>query len=113
MGESERLRNAVRGRRVRPNRATRLGDILSELMENRISPQQARFGTLAELWSELLPAELRRHCKLADIIGGQLKVAVDSPSYANELRWCSAELLDELQRQFPRAKIKGIKVVVS
>jgi predicted nucleic acid-binding Zn ribbon protein len=112
MGESERLRNAMGRRRAGPDRATRLGDILSELMENRISPQQARFGTLAELWGELLPAELRWHCKLADISGGQLKVVVDSPSYANELRWCSSELLDELQRQFPRAKIKGIKFVV-
>jgi len=109
--ESERLQNTVR-RRARPNRTMRLGDILNGVMGNRISPQQARFAAVAELWSRLLPAELRRHCELADICGGQLRVVVDSPSYANELRWCSSELLEEFQRHFPRAKIEKIKFVV-
>jgi len=106
MDESKRLRNTVR------HRTARLGDILSELMEQQISPQQARFGSIIELWSQLLPPELHRHCRIADISGGQLKVLVDSPSYMYELRLCSSALLGELQRQCPRARIRKIKFTI-
>ena len=103
------------GQRLRtnqPHRAVRLGDTLSELMNNHISPRQARFGPIAELWSQLLPAELSRHCRLSEVSGGQLKVLVDSPVYLYELKLCSSELLEELQRQCPRAKVKEIKFIV-
>ncbi len=113
MNEEEQLRCTVKRQKQRhPDRAVRLGDIAKELMENRISPRQARFGSIPDIWSQLLPAELRRHCKIADISGGQLKVLVDLPAYRYELQLCSSELLSELQRQCPRAHIKEIKLVV-
>ncbi|MHC4642686.1 MAG: DciA family protein, partial [Planctomycetota bacterium] len=90
----------------------RLGDVTTELMKSRISPQQARFGPIAELWTMLLPDELRRHCRIVGFSGGQLKVQVDSPAYRYELQLCSSELLSELQQECPRAHIKKIKFVV-
>lgn len=113
MDGAEQLRNILTWRTKRkPRSATRLSDTVSELMDNRISPAQARFSSIVQLWNELLPAELARHCKLADISGGQLKVLVDSPVYMYELRLCSRRLLEELQRHCPRARIKDIKPVV-
>jgi len=113
MDDSEQLRNIVKWRtKQKPDRVARLGDAIKQLMESQISPRQARFGPVAELWDQLLPAELHRHCKIVDMSGGQLKVLVDSPSYANELRWCGSELLEEIKQQCPRAKIKKIKFVV-
>ena len=113
INEDEQLRGTVKWQR-KPylDRAVRLGDVTRELMENRISPQQARFALIAELWSQLLPDELRRHCKIGGISGGQLKVLVDLPVYMHELQLCSTELLSELQQQCPRAHIKKIKFVV-
>jgi len=113
MNEDEQLRGAVKCQRKRYlDRAVRLGDVTKELMENRISPQQARFGSIPEIWNQLLPDELRRHCKIGGISGGQLKVLVDLPVYKYELQLCSSELLSELQQQCPRAHIKKIKFVV-
>jgi predicted nucleic acid-binding Zn ribbon protein len=113
MYESKQSRNLIR-RREKPNsrRAVRLGAVLSELMEERISPRQARFESIDELWCELLPVELRRHCEITDISGGQLTVLVDSPAYASELRWCSPQLLEELQQGCPGARIQKIKLTV-
>ena len=91
--------------------AERLGDIAKELLENQISPKQARFGAIPEVWNQLLPDELRRHCKICDISGGQLKVSVDLPAYRYELQLCSSDLLSELQQRCPRAHIKKIKFV--
>ena len=113
MDEDEQLHNAVRWRtKQKPDRTERLGDVLSKLMESRVSPRQARFGPVAELWEQLLPEELSQHCKIANISGGQLKVIVDSPVYLHELRMCNSEILRELQQQCPRARIKTIKFVI-
>jgi len=92
--------------------SVKLGDTLSELMEGRINPQQDRFGAVAEVWRRLLPVELCRHCRIADITGGSLKVLVDSPSYLYELRLCTSELLGEIQQQCPQVRIKKIKFTV-
>ncbi len=113
MDEDQQLRNIIRWRtKSNLNRTAKLGDAVKQLMENQISPQQARFGLIAELWSQLLPAELCRHCKLAGLSGGQLKVLVDSPTHLYELQLCSPQLLEELQQQCPRARIKKIKFAV-
>jgi hypothetical protein len=114
MNGDEQLNGTVKRQRKRYlYGAVRLGDVARELMDNRISPQQARFGPIAELWSRLLPDELRRHCKIAGIYGGQLKVLVDLPVYKYELQLCASELLSELQQQCPRAHIKKINFVVA
>jgi hypothetical protein len=113
MNEDEQLRSTVNSQKeLRRNGAVRLGNVTKELMENHISPQQARFGSIPDIWSQLLPDELLRHCTIADISRGQLKVLVDLPVYMHELRLCSSELLDELQRHCPRAHIKKIKFVL-
>jgi hypothetical protein len=114
MDEEERLLNATRWRRSwKTYSAANLGKVARQLMDERISPQQARFSQVAEVWSGLLPAELCGHCEIVDISGGQLTVQVDSPSYMYELKLCSSELLEELQRQCPRVRLTKIKLVVA
>jgi hypothetical protein len=82
-------------------------------MAEQISPRQARFDAVAEVWKQVLPAELCRHCEITDVSGGQLKVQVDSPSYKYELQLCGSELLEELQRQCPKVRLTKIKFVVA
>ncbi len=115
MGEDEQLlHNAAEGRRLqKSDRTVRLGDAVQQFLAEQVSPRQARFGAVAELWSQLLPAELCRHCEIVDISGGQLKVRVDSPAYKYELQLCSSELLEELQQQCPKARLTKIKFVVA
>jgi hypothetical protein len=114
MNEVDQLCKIVEGRRVRKaDRTVRLGDTVQRFMAEQVSPRQARFGAVAELWGQLLPAELCRHCEIVDISGGQLKVCVDSPAYKYELQLCSSELLEELQQQCPKARLTEIKFVVS
>jgi predicted nucleic acid-binding Zn ribbon protein len=112
MDEEERLLNATRWRRSwKSYKAASLGQVVQQLMDNRISPQQARFSEVAEVWSRLLPAELCGHCEIVDISGGQLTVQADSPSYMYELQLCSSELIEELQGQCPKARLTKIKFV--
>ena len=113
MDEIERLQKADECRRTRKKYGTvSLGQVAQQLMAEQISPRQTIFGPVAELWSQLLPDELCRHCEIVDISGGQIKVQVDSPSYMYELQLCSSELLEELQQQCPKARLTKIKFVV-
>ncbi|UCC96512.1 MAG: DUF721 domain-containing protein [Phycisphaerales bacterium] len=113
MDEDTRLTNAVQWRRKRKaSSAVRLDQAVRELVDEQISPRQARFSQVAEAWSRLLPAPLSRHCEIAGIAGGQLDVQVDSPSHSYELQLCSSELLEELQRQCPKVRLTKIKFVV-
>jgi hypothetical protein len=113
MNEDEQLRRIVNRQKQRhQDKAVKLGEVARELMEKRISPRQARFGSIPEIWRQLLPDELRRHCKIVGIWGGRLKVLVDLPAYKYELQLCSADLLSELQQQCPRAHIKKIQFIV-
>jgi len=113
MDEKKHLKNAVRWRPKRKLKTeAQLGAIVRQLIDNKISPQQARFGIIEEAWKELLPAELCQHCEITGISGGQIKVLVDSPSYVYELQLCSSELVEALQMQCPRANIKKIKFTI-
>ena len=110
MEENLRLRNT--GSRMMPQGSIRLGDVVTKLLEKQISPQQAKYGRLADAWNQLLPAELKKHCRLADFSAGRLKVTADSSAYVYELQLCSSELLKQLQQQCPAAGITKIKVTM-
>jgi hypothetical protein len=95
-----------------PNAAVKLGDAVREVLENRILPQQARFSSIIDIWQQLVPVELARHCRVVELTAGVLKVLVDSAVYKYELQLCSWQLLDDLRRQCPQARIRKIELAV-
>jgi len=113
MDPEELLQTTVRWRKnTRPDRTVPLSEALSAFMESELLPRRRRFEPVNELWEQLLPAELNRHCRIDEVSGGLLKVIVDSPVYLHELRLCSAGLLTELQRNCRTTRIKKIKFVL-
>jgi|WetSurMetagenome_2_1015567.scaffolds.fasta_scaffold1588945_1 hypothetical protein len=86
-----------------------LGQAVSKFLDEQVSPKQAVYGTVIEIWDKILPAELAKHCRIVDITDGQITVAVDSPSYKYELNLCSDELLKQLRQLCPVRRLKKIK----
>lgn len=112
MSEGAQIYNAVRHRvKQRPYETVRLGEAVEQLMDGQVSPRQAKYGAVVEHWRRILPVELRRHCEITDISGGQLTVRVDSPSYKYELHLCRSEILEELQRQCPKVRLTKIRLM--
>ena len=99
-------------RKVRADRTARLSDVLDQFMARRVEPQHKKFAKIPNVWNELLPAELARHCKLDEIADGCLKVLVDSSAYLYELRLCSSELLSQLQYRCPSARLRKIRFAI-
>jgi len=96
-----------------PFETARLADSIQQLMQQRIQPARRVFVDVTGCWDNLLPDELRRHCRIVQISNGHLKVQADSPSYLYELKLSGPEILEHLQSCCPRARIKKINFVVS
>ena len=95
-------------RRPKAKKAFAIGYLVGDILERRLLPAQEQFGPIVDLWKELLPEELRLHCRLDSVIAGRLKVLVDSPSYLHELQSCREELLERFQDGCKRARLRGI-----
>jgi len=96
----------------RPDRAVKLGQIVTGIMDRRVVPQYNKTNSVALAWDSLVPAGLKQHCKLSELDSGTLKVLVDSPAYAYELQLCSKQLIEQFQKRSPAARINKIKVTI-
>jgi len=109
-GQSGRTDGGARGRKT--GGTVRLGEVVQRVMAEQIAPMQSRFGGLAQAWGETVPGEMGRHCEIVEVADGQLKVRVDCPAFMYEMQLCRTELVEELRRRCPEARIKRIKFVV-
>lgn len=94
------------------NNTVRLGQIVTDYLEKNVGPKQSVYAQLSQVWDTLLPDELASHCRLDELKGSVLSVSVDGPAYMHELRLCSAEILSQLRKECPRARIKNIKTAL-
>ena len=112
MEEIERIQEAVKARQTkRMDQFITLGQAAEMFVAKQVLPQQRKYGDVVEVWENVLPEELFRHCEIVDVSGGSLSVKVDSPSHKYEMHLCSSEILKELQRECPRAKITKLKLI--
>jgi len=90
MGDSSRDQatrkhvEALRERRVRPERDLSLG-FLADQFKREIARPFKQLGDLAELWNELLPADVTCGTRLESLQRGVLSVAVGSSSRMYDL----------------------------
>jgi len=112
MEEIERIEQAVKGRQIkRYDKFVRIGQAAEQFFAGQVTPQQKKYGDVVEVWEQFLPEELSKHCEIIDISGGSLSVKVDSPSHKYELHLCTQEILKELQKECPRARLTKIKLL--
>jgi predicted nucleic acid-binding Zn ribbon protein len=93
-------------------KAENVGQTVSRLMDQQIAPNCKKLMPVLELWKQMLPADIQKHCKIAGLKGRQLEVTTDSSSYAYELKLCSQELVSQIQQNCPAAKVEKIKIII-
>jgi hypothetical protein len=93
-----------------PRRETSpLGPDLVTFFKQNVEKRQAKFGKIADSWSQLIPELLDRHCALESFHRGQLTVLVDSSPHLYELRQL---LLSGLEKQLLLAcKSAGLRKI--
>jgi hypothetical protein len=94
---------------ARTSDACKMGELVNGYVD-RLSPVHSKYDSLTQAWENLLPGNLRSHCRIGSLGNGCLKILADGSSYLFELQLCKAVLLRELQRLCPSAKIRKIDV---
>jgi len=95
-----------------PAGPVKIGDCLQQLMQKIVEPKTEQYQSVCALWDKIVPVNLRPHCKIIEIDAGVVKVQADSPSHLFELRLNSQQLLQQMQKEIPRLRIKSLKFVV-
>ena len=98
-----------RERMVEPSQ---IGDMVEAFVE-RLEPIHTRCDSVAEVLESLLPPSIRPHSRLGGISAGTVTLIVSGASYMYELQLCKAELLLELQRLCPTARLRRIQIVMA
>lgn len=112
MNQLQKLRYPYRKNSGIKSNTSRLSELVTEILKKQIEPRQDIFARVNRLWEQLLPVNLRKHCRIAEISGGRLKILADSPSYTHEIRLLSEKLVHEINRNCPKARITGITTAV-
>lgn len=89
-----------------------MGEVVSDFV-GRLAPGHGHYDSVAAAWENLLPGNLRTHCRIAGLGNGCLRIAASGSSYMFELQLCKAVLLRELQRTCPSARIRRIEVGIA
>ena len=63
-----------------------LGDAMVDLFQGNIARHHRKFGGLAEIWCQLVPARYLGRCTLSSFQKGKLVVLVDSAPHLYELK---------------------------
>jgi hypothetical protein len=111
MDEEGRLRNVTQKAQaiVRARRPRLLGEAVNRYIAERIEPQQEASDSVTAAWREVIPQNLSRFCRVAEIVHGRVRIVVSSPSYLHQLRLSGPRLLSQLQARCGRKAVKEIK----
>ena len=87
MDDNELLNSIVRGRTSREEwrQAQDIKTIYAGYVEKWLQ-RHRRQVRVVDLWEEILPAELSKHCRLASLLRGVLKVEVEAGPYMFEMQ---------------------------
>ena len=111
MEDDELLNSVVKWQVAKePYRAQSVGAIFDKYIEKGLL-RHRRQSRLIDLWEELLPPGLAGHCKLVSLLRGVLKIEVESGPYMFEMQNICQELLENIQRNCPAARVDSIKLI--
>jgi predicted nucleic acid-binding Zn ribbon protein len=91
---------------------TRLGVCVRMIIEQKFEPMILKNDSVLSIWQQILPEELRGHCQVVQLANGVLKAKVDSTVYLYSAQCHKQQLLEQLQRDCPKARIRKVCFVV-
>lgn len=103
------LKRLSQYKQTRRREMAQLGPDLVSFFKQNVEKRQAKFGKIGEVWTQLVPEILDRHCCLDSFSRGQLTVLVDSSPHLYDLKQL---LLSGLQQQLLLAcKSAGLRKI--
>jgi predicted nucleic acid-binding Zn ribbon protein len=86
---------------------------LDAVMAGLGGPNVETIVTVHQRWADVVGSEVVAHARPVSVEGGCLRVAVDSPGWANHLRWAEADILARVAVLVGTEEITSITVRVA
>jgi predicted nucleic acid-binding Zn ribbon protein len=86
-----------------------LGRIRRELGMGEV----AEIDLVAAEWEELVGPALAAHCRPRSVRAGVLRIVVDSPAWAGQLRYLDDVLVARITESLPAVDVREVRVTVS
>lgn len=97
-------------RRIAP--PTRVGDTLEALARRRGWHERLRGATAWSRWEEIVGHDLAQRCEPVRLAGRTLVVQAESQVWATQLRYLSAQLTENANRELGPGSVREIRIVV-
>jgi len=72
-----------------------------------------KIEAINEIVQPLLPESVKGHCHVGSFTNSCLKLVIDNPNWATELRYCLPEIRDTLRREAKLYQLSSIKLEVA
>ena len=104
------------GRENRPDRreqpATSLNESIGQFLRAEGLGDLETLTRVRSLWPNVVGEHVSQHAQPESLRSGELRVVVDQPAWATELRFLAGDIISELQRQLGNAVVSALKVHV-
>ncbi|HEY7439803.1 MAG TPA: DUF721 domain-containing protein [Acidimicrobiia bacterium] len=90
-----------------------VGDALAAVRRDLAAPEPAALEGLAEEWETLVGEVLAAHSEPVAVVAGVLRVRVDAPAWAGQLRFLHQSVLDRLRGERPELGVTDMHVSVA
>jgi predicted nucleic acid-binding Zn ribbon protein len=97
-------------RRISP--PTPVGETLGAFVRRRGWDERLRGATAWSRWEDIVGAELAARCEPVRIAGGTLLVRAENQVWATQLRYLTAQMLDNAERVLGPGTVREVRIVV-
>ena len=90
-----------------------LSEILEKFLQKKKIGQTIKRHEIFEGWTEVVGAKLAEHTVPQKFLGDTLFVAVDHPTWIQELQFVKEALLKKINQAYPKSRIKNLRFVLN
>ncbi|HVM18882.1 MAG TPA: DUF721 domain-containing protein [Egibacteraceae bacterium] len=87
-----------------------LGDLVARLTSSRRWSERLRGARIHQCWEEIAGAQLAAHVRPVRLAGGVLVVQAESPAWATQVRYLSAQLQTRANEVLGDGEVQTVKV---
>lgn len=93
-------------------RPSRLGDVMSELVDRRRWHDRLEGAGIFRVWEDVVGAHLAQRCEPVKLVGGRLVVRAENPAWATQVRYLTTTIIERADEVLRPGLVERVDVVV-
>ena len=110
MSDDDILRGAASWQFKPKHTDLRLGDEITSYLKQHHRAFEKN-AAIIDVWPQIVPELLQRHCRLDKRVGNTLYVQVMPGAYMHQIRMMTDEILEKMKQLAPRCGVRKIRIM--